>query len=114
MSVDQPVGGSSVGRQAASVHNQLWEPAVLEQWAAAVRTPSMQWAHMDCSGAHTLGREFVRQVIKEAIAKACATIAEGPAGPKQHDGVGFAGTTPAPAGGAVGSLAEAPGLTAMA
>ena len=33
-----------------SVRNQLWEPAVLEQWAAALRIPSMQRACMECSG----------------------------------------------------------------
>ena len=32
----------SVGLRATSVCNQLWERAVLEQWAAAVRTPSRQ------------------------------------------------------------------------
>ena len=38
--LDQKVGSRDV-----SVRNQLWEPAVLEQWAAALRTPSMQPLH---------------------------------------------------------------------
>ena len=33
-----------------SVCNQLWEPVVLEQWAAELCTHSMQQAHMECSG----------------------------------------------------------------
>ena len=39
-----------VGSRAVSVLNQLWEPAVLEQCAVALRTPSMQRAHMEYSG----------------------------------------------------------------
>ena len=49
-----------------SVRHQLWEPAILEQWAAALRTPFMQRAHMECSGPHTLGTEFIH-VIEESI-----------------------------------------------
>ena len=56
-----------VGRQAAPVRVQLWEPVVLEQWAAALQTPSMKQAHMDCSRPHTLGTEFVHHIIKESI-----------------------------------------------
>ena len=56
-----------VGKRAESVRHQLWEPAVLEQWAAALRTPSMQGAHMECPGPHTLGTEFIRNVIEESI-----------------------------------------------
>ena len=33
-----------VGTRVAPVRHQLWEPAVLEQWAAALRSPSMQQA----------------------------------------------------------------------
>ena len=50
-----------------SARNQLWELAVLEQWATALRTPSMQRAHMGCPGPHTLGTEFIRYVIEESI-----------------------------------------------
>ena len=50
-----------------SVRNQLWEPAALEQRAAALRTTSMQRAHMECSRPHTLGTEFIRHVIEESI-----------------------------------------------
>ena len=54
-----------VGKQAAPVRRQ--EPAVLEQWAVALHSPSMQQAHMECSGPHTLGTEFIRHVIEESI-----------------------------------------------
>ena len=76
-----------MGRRAASVRNELWEPAVLGQWAAAVRTPSMQQAHMDCSAPHTLGTELVRHVMEESIrvwyahAKARATLLKAWLGP---------------------------------
>ena len=69
-----------MGKRAASVRRQLWEPTVLEQWAAALHTPSMQRAHMECSGPHTLGTEFICNVIEESIrvwyahAKARATL----------------------------------------
>ena len=56
-----------VGKRAESVRHRLWEPAVMEQWAAALRTPSMQRAHMECSGPHTLGTEFIRNAIEESI-----------------------------------------------
>ena len=62
------------------MRHQLWEPAVLKQWVAALRTPSMVRAHMECSGPHTLGTQFIRHVIEESIrvwyahAKARATL----------------------------------------
>ena len=62
------------------MRNQLWEPAVLEQWVDVLRTPSMQQAHVECSRPYTLGIEFLRHVIKESItvwyahAKARATL----------------------------------------
>ena len=49
------------------VRNQLWEPAILEQWAAMLLTPSMQRAHMECFGPHTLGTELIHHVIEESI-----------------------------------------------
>ena len=76
-----------VGKRAASVRHQLWEPAVMEQWAAALRTPSIQRAHVECSGPHTLGTEFIRTVIEEstrvwyAHAKAHATLLKARLGP---------------------------------
>ena len=57
----------NVGSRAVSVRNQLWEPVVLEQWAAALHTPSMHRAHMECSRPHTLGTEFICNVIEESI-----------------------------------------------
>ena len=70
-----------------SVRHQLWEPAVMEQWAAALRTPSMQRAHMECFGPHTLGTEFIRNIMEESIrvlyahAKAQATLLKACLGP---------------------------------
>ena len=75
-----------VGTRAAPVRHQLWEPAVLEQWAAALRTPSMQRAHLECTP-HALGTEFLRHVIEESIrvwyahAKARATLLKAHLGP---------------------------------
>ena len=69
-----------VGRQAAPVRNQLWEPAVLEQWAATLQTPSMQRTHLECTGPHAMGTEFLRHIIEESMrfwyahAKARATL----------------------------------------
>ena len=69
-----------VGKRAASVRHQLWEPSVVEQWAAALRTPSIQRAHMERPGPHTLGTEFIGHVIEESMrvwyahAQACATL----------------------------------------
>ena len=59
--------GQKVGTWAAPVRHQPWEPAVLEQWAAALRTPSMQRAHLECAGPHAPGTEFIRHVIDESI-----------------------------------------------
>ena len=76
-----------VGKRAVSVRHQLWEPAVMEKWAAAWRTPSMQQAHMECSGPHTLWTEFIRKIIEESIrvwsahAKARATLLKARLGP---------------------------------
>ena len=49
------------------MRNQLSEPVVVEQWAAALCTPSMQRAHMECSAPHKLGTEFLCHVIEESI-----------------------------------------------
>ena len=71
-----------------SVRNQLWEPVVVEQWAVAMRTPSMQQAYMECFGPHTLGIEFIRHVNEDSIrvwyvhAKARAKLLKARLGPK--------------------------------
>ena len=60
---------------------------MLDQWAAALRTPSMLRAHLECMGPHTLGTEFIRHVIEESIrvryahAKARATLLKAGLGP---------------------------------
>ena len=86
-----------VGKRVVSVRNQLWEVAVIEQWAVALRPPSMQQFSIQCLGAHTMGIKFIRHVIEESMrvcyahAKARATKpAESPLGPEQHNGVGVA------------------------
>ena len=59
----------------------------MEQWAVALRTPSMQRAHMECSGPHTLGTECIRNVVEGstrvwyARAKARATLLKARLGP---------------------------------
>ena len=69
------------------MRHQLWEPAVLELWAAALQTPSMQLAHLECTGPHALGTEFLRVVVEESIsvwyahAKARATLLKARLGP---------------------------------
>ena len=71
----------------APVHHQLWEPTILEHWAVALCTPSMQPPHMECSAPHTLGTEFIPHVIKESIrvwyahGKAHATLLNARLGP---------------------------------
>ena len=76
-----------VGPRAAPVRHQLWELAVLEQWAAALRTPSMQGAQLQSTGPHALGTEFLRHVVEESIrvwyahAKARATLLKARLGP---------------------------------
>ena len=96
-----------VGPRAAPVRHQLWEPAVLEQWAAALRTPSMQRAHLECTGPHALGTEFLRHVVEESIrvwyahAKARATLLK-------------ARLAPAPTSGARRGATGAPGVRTVA
>ena len=55
-----------VGQRARSVCHQLWEPAAMEQWEAALQTASIKRAHMECSGPHALGIDFIRNVIEES------------------------------------------------
>ena len=49
------------------MRHQLWEPAALEQWSPALRTPSMQRAHLECAGPNALGTGFIRNVVEESI-----------------------------------------------
>ena len=95
----------------------MWEPNVLEQWAAALRTPSMLRAHMECSTrwdrVHTSRNRGVHQSLVRPCQGACH-VAESPPGPRQHDGVGVAGAAPAPAGGERGSTAGNSGMTTVA
>ena len=64
------------------MRNQLWELAILEPWAAALRTPSMQRAHMECSGPHTPGHVIGESIrVWYAHAKARTTLLKARLGP---------------------------------
>ena len=69
-----------MGRRVAPVRQQLWEPATVEQWPAALRTNSMQWAHLECVGLNALSTRFICHVVEGSIrvwythAKASATL----------------------------------------
>ena len=108
-----------VGPRAALVRHQLWEPTVLEQWAAALRTPSMQLAHLEYTGPHSLGTEFLRHVVEESIriwyahAKVRATLLKARLGPGSTM-AGRSGATPAPASRKGRGAARAPGISAVA
>ena len=47
------------------MQGQLWDPVVLEQWSAAIATPSMWTVHMRLAGLHNMGTEFIRHVLAE-------------------------------------------------
>ena len=82
-----PVLGTSCYPEHWARCRLLWGMAVLEQWAAALRTPSMQRAPIECSGPHMLGTEFLRHMIEESIrvwyvhAKARDTLLKARLGP---------------------------------
>ena len=44
------------------MQGQLWDSAVLEQWSAAITTPS----HMGVAGPHNTGTEFIQQLLLES------------------------------------------------
>ena len=109
-----------VGPRAARVRHQLWAPTVLEQWAAALRTPSMQLAHLECTRAPLAGhgvplprRGGVHTDLVRPRQGPCYT-AEGPPGSGQHYGVSVAGVAPAPASRKGRGAAGAPGISAVA
>ena len=49
-----------IGPRASQVQGQLWDPAALEQWVAAIATPSLRTAHLGLAGLHDIGSEFIR------------------------------------------------------
>ena len=51
---------------ASQVQGQLWDPAVLEHWAAAFAIPSLQTAHPRLAGPHDIGTQFIRQSVMES------------------------------------------------
>ena len=55
-----------VGPRASQVQGQLWDLAILEQWTAAIATPSLRTAHLGLAGPHDIGTEFIRQVEMES------------------------------------------------
>ena len=54
-----------MGPRASQVQGQLWDPVVLEQWSAAIATPSMWAAQCGLAGPHDLGTDFIQQVLLE-------------------------------------------------
>ena len=48
-----------VGPQPAPVQQQLWDSALLKQWAAAIATPSLLMACMGLAKGHDMGTEFI-------------------------------------------------------
>ena len=55
-----------LGPRASQVQGQLWDPTGLEQWSAAIATPSVRAAHMGLAGPHDIGTEFIRQIQSES------------------------------------------------
>ena len=45
------------------MQGQLWDSVVLEQWSAAIATPSMRAVHMGLAGLQDRGTEFIGQVL---------------------------------------------------
>ena len=70
----------------APIRQQLWEPAVLEQWAS-IATPSLHQMHMEVMGPHTIGTESICQVwglsmqVWKAHVQACTTLLKAWVGP---------------------------------
>ena len=67
---------------------------VLEQWSAAITTPSMRAAHMGLAGSRDMGTRFIRQVLSEsqkvwlAHAEGCGGLIKAGAGPgAQRQGI---------------------------
>ena len=55
-----------VGPQASQVRGQLWDPTILQQWSAAIATPSLQAAHIGMAGPHDIGTEYIRHMLSES------------------------------------------------
>ena len=55
-----------VGPRALQVQGQLWDSTVLEQWLAAIATPSLQAAHMGLAS-HDIRMEFIRQLLSQKV-----------------------------------------------
>ena len=70
------------------------QPSVVEQWAAALCTPSMQQAHMECPGPHTNGDRVPaprHRGVHQGLVRprqGARHAAEGTIGPEQHNGRG--------------------------
>ena len=48
------------------MQSKLWDPTVLEQWSAAIATPSLRLAYMGMAGPHDMGTECIQQVLLES------------------------------------------------
>ena len=55
-----------VGPQVWWVQGQLWDSAILEQWSAAIATPSLRAAYMRLAGPNDIATEFIRQLLSES------------------------------------------------
>ena len=64
--VTPPSAHHNTPHHTLQVQGQLWEPAIWEQWAAAIATLPLRTAHMGLAGPHDIGMEFIRQVVKES------------------------------------------------
>ena len=60
------MGEHLCGAQGSQMQSQLWDPVVLEQWSAAIATPSMCTAHMGLARPHDMGTKFIRQMLSES------------------------------------------------
>ena len=87
------------GARASQVQSQLWDPAVLEQWLAAIATPSHLVAHMGMAGPHNMGTELKCSWSRRRSswptpgnARASSTPSRG----RGDNGVGIARTSTAP------------------
>ena len=54
-----------IGPWASPILGQIWDLAVLEQWAATIAPPSLRMTLMRRTVTHDIGAQFMRHVVKE-------------------------------------------------
>ena len=57
---------SACARMWGRGQRQLWDSAILQQWAAVIATESLEAAHMGRAAPHDMGTELIRQVPNES------------------------------------------------